>query len=56
VVELFGGTLHWGARGHYEQDCAAARAQLDEQTYLAAEAAGRAMSLDQAVEYALNRL
>jgi predicted ATPase/class 3 adenylate cyclase len=53
LVQLFGGTLHWGARSQYEEDCETARTRLGETAYLAAQAEGRAMSLDEAVEFAL---
>jgi hypothetical protein len=39
--------------GHYQRGVAAARAQLDAATFAAAWAAGRAMSLEQAIAYAL---
>jgi tetratricopeptide (TPR) repeat protein len=42
-------------RAGYERDVAAARAQLDEATFAAAWAAGRAMSLEQAIAYALSQ-
>ncbi len=42
-----------GRRAEYEQDIGAGRAQLDEATYAAAWAKGRAMTLEQAVAYAL---
>jgi hypothetical protein len=38
-----------------ERDVAAARAQLDEATWAAAWAAGRAMTLEQAIVYALEK-
>jgi predicted ATPase/class 3 adenylate cyclase len=40
-------------RAEYERDVAAARAQLDEATFAAARAEGRAMTIEQAVAYAL---
>jgi len=40
-------------RADYDRYVAAARAQLDEATFAAAWAQGRAMTLDQAVAYAL---
>ncbi len=40
-------------RSHYEQYLDVARAQVDEDTWSAAFAAGRRMSVEQAVEYAL---
>src|SRR5262249_12334285 len=42
-----------GARSDYERDIAAARAQLDEGIFTQAWAEGRAMTLEQAVAYAL---
>jgi DNA-binding NarL/FixJ family response regulator len=41
------------SRAEYERDVAAVRAQLDEATFASAWAAGRALSLDQAVAEAL---
>jgi len=40
----------------YDHDVTAARAGLDEATFAEAWAAGRAMTLDQAITYALNQL
>jgi hypothetical protein len=40
-------------RNAYERCVAAARARLDAETFAAIWAAGKAMSLEQAVEYAL---
>ena len=40
-------------RAEYHQIIAALHAQLDDGTFAAAWAEGRAMSLDQAIEYAL---
>jgi non-specific serine/threonine protein kinase len=54
VVELIGATLHWGARDRFNRDRSEARARLDEQAFAAAYAVGRAMSLDQAIAYALD--
>jgi len=42
------------ARATYERAVAAARAQLGEEAFAAAWAEGRAMSLDQAIAYALD--
>ena len=42
-------------RADYDRDVAAIRAQLDETTFAAAWAAGRALSLEQAIAEALNR-
>src|SRR5690349_6266486 len=42
-----------GARSDYEQDVATVRAQLDAATFEAAWAAGRAMTLEQAIAEAL---
>jgi hypothetical protein len=50
ISETFGGQP---LVGHKLELINAARAQLDEQTLASAEAAGRAMSFDQAVAYAL---
>jgi hypothetical protein len=50
--------LQWpwplGARIDYERDLSVVRAQLDEATFAAAWAEGRAMSLEQAIANALN--
>jgi tetratricopeptide (TPR) repeat protein len=54
LVQRYGGTLHWGPPGHFEADCAAARAKLDEPSFLAAYATGSAMTLDEAIAYALS--
>jgi len=43
------------ARCFYDHTLAAARAQLDEATFVAAWAAGRALTLEQAIAEALNR-
>ncbi|HJZ49985.1 MAG TPA: hypothetical protein VKE41_22575, partial [Roseiflexaceae bacterium] len=43
-----------GAWIDYEQDVAAVRAQLDDATFAAAWEAGRALSLHQAIAYALD--
>ena len=40
-------------RAEYDRDVAAARAQLDEATFAAAWAEGRAMTMEQAMAYAL---
>jgi predicted ATPase/DNA-binding CsgD family transcriptional regulator len=54
--EAYGLTLSPFALSHYdyEGDLAAARAGLDEQTFTAAWAAGRGMTIEQATEYALS--
>jgi DNA-binding NarL/FixJ family response regulator len=44
-----------GSLSDYEGDLAAARAGLDEQSFAAAWSEGRAMTLEQAVEYALSQ-
>jgi predicted ATPase/DNA-binding SARP family transcriptional activator len=48
-----GASLSLAERVRYERSVAAARAQIDEATFAAAWAAGRAMTLEQAVAYAL---
>jgi hypothetical protein len=49
------GTPIWPVdRPTYERDVATMRAQLDEATFVAAWAEGRAMPLEQAIAYALN--
>ena len=57
AVEAFcassGSPLHSYARLKYDRVVAAVRAQLDEAAFEAAWAEGRAMSLEQAVAYAL---
>jgi DNA-binding CsgD family transcriptional regulator len=54
--EAYGLTLSPFARSNYdyEGDLAAARAGLDEQTFTVAWAAGRGMTIEQAIEYALS--
>jgi hypothetical protein len=52
--EAAGEPLPPAYRAAYERDVAAARTQLDEATFAAARAAGRAMTLEQAIAYALN--
>ena len=51
--KLVGGTLHGQDRREYERSLAVARAALDDRGFAAAWAAGQAMTLDQAVAYAL---
>ena len=55
MEEAFGITITPLARSHtnYEVHLAASRSQLDEAAWGAAWAEGRAMTLEQAVEYAL---
>ncbi|HVF10575.1 MAG TPA: adenylate/guanylate cyclase domain-containing protein [Abditibacteriaceae bacterium] len=53
ILESCGMVLYAGDRADLEHDLAAARAMLDETTLAAAWAAGRAMTVSQAVEYAL---
>jgi predicted ATPase/DNA-binding CsgD family transcriptional regulator/Tfp pilus assembly protein PilF len=48
-----GGELEPHYRADFDRNLAAARAQLDEAAFQRAWAAGRAMSMDQAIEYAL---
>jgi hypothetical protein len=43
-------------RAEYERELAAVQAQLDPETFAAAWAAGHAMSLQEAIEYALPTL
>ncbi len=52
--EAHGEPLPPAYRAGYEHDVATARAQLDAATFAAAWAAGRAMTLEQAIAYALN--
>jgi hypothetical protein len=47
-----GARLSAGERAYFESHLAAARAQLDNTTWETASAEGRAMTLEQAVEYA----
>jgi len=54
VIERIGATLHWGARARFDHNRAAARAGLDERTFVEAWAEGRTMTLDQAIAYALD--
>jgi DNA-binding CsgD family transcriptional regulator/tetratricopeptide (TPR) repeat protein len=51
--ESMGARLSAGERAYFEPHLAAARAQLDNTTWETAWAEGRAMTLEQAVEYAL---
>jgi predicted ATPase len=52
VLELAGGTLHWGERARFDRYLNTARSRLDEHSFSTALAEGRAMGLDQAVAYA----
>jgi non-specific serine/threonine protein kinase len=52
--ESMGARLSAGERAYFEPHLAAARARLDNATWETAWAEGRAMTLDQAVEYALS--
>jgi len=52
--EALGEPLPLAYRAGYEHDVTTARAQLDDATFAAAWAAGQAMSLEQAIAYALN--
>ena len=51
--EAVGAPLPPGERADYDRDLASAHAQLDEATFAAAWAEGQAMTLEQAVAYAL---
>ena len=51
--ETIGASPPVAKRGEYDRTVAAARAALGEEAFTAAWAAGRAMSLDAAVAYAL---
>jgi hypothetical protein len=51
--ESIGATLPPDGHPAYERTLAATRAQLDEATFAAAWEAGRALSLEQAIAYAL---
>jgi hypothetical protein len=48
--------LHLVDRDDYERDIALARAQLGEEAFTAAWATGQAMSLEQAIAYALEEI
>ena len=52
--ETLGAPLFPSHLNHYQQGVAAARAQLDDKTFAAAWAEGRAMTLEQAIAYALD--
>ena len=54
-VESLGAVLAPDDRAEYEHGVAAARAQLDEEAFASAWAEGRDMSMDQAIEYALDQ-
>jgi hypothetical protein len=54
VLEAIGATPWWAPRARFEQDSAAARESLGESVFAAARAEGRAMTLDQAIAYALD--
>jgi hypothetical protein len=51
--EVIGAPLPPNERPRYEREVAAARAQLDEERFRAAWAEGRAMSMEEAISYAL---
>jgi hypothetical protein len=53
--EAIGVPLEPSGRAHYKRDVAAARALLDEAAWMAAWAAGRAMSFEDAVTFALEK-
>jgi len=53
LLDLIGAPLAPADRAEYERDLAIARAQLDEAAFTAAWAQGRALSLEQAITYAL---
>jgi hypothetical protein len=48
--------MHPVDRGDYERDVALARAQLGEEAFVIAWATGQAMSLEQAIAYALEEI
>ena len=48
-----GAALSPGARVDYDRDVAAVRAQLDEETFAMEWAEGQALTMEQAIEYAL---
>jgi hypothetical protein len=50
------GHMHPVDRGDYERDVALARAQLGEEAFVIAWATGQAMSLEQAIAYALEEI
>ena len=52
--ETLGAPLFPSYRDHYQRGITAARAQLDDQTFVAAWAEGQAMTLEQMIEYALH--
>jgi len=49
-----GAPLQPGIRGDYDRSVAALRAQLDEQKFIKSWVDGRAMNLDQAIDFALS--
>ncbi len=53
LLEAMGIVMHPVERSEIDRDVAAVREQLDEATFEAAWAEGRAMSLEEAVAYAL---
>jgi hypothetical protein len=53
LLESLGAVLDAEHRLIYERAVAAARAQLGEETFATAREEGRAMSLEEAIEYAL---
>ncbi len=52
--QAIGSTMHAYERVEYQKEVAPVRAALDAATFDAAWAAGRAMDIDQAIEYAVN--
>jgi hypothetical protein len=54
LLELVGGQLQWGARDRYERDRTEVRNRMDDGAFATARAEGRAMSLEQAIVFALN--
>jgi non-specific serine/threonine protein kinase len=54
VLEQIGATLPWPASARFEQDRDRARAELGEHDFEAARSEGRAMSLEEAIAYALD--
>jgi tetratricopeptide (TPR) repeat protein len=56
LLEAMGAVEDPVNRAEYEHGVAAARAQLDEEAFATGWAEGRAMSMDQAIEYALQEI
>src|SRR5437667_2425112 len=56
MLEAMGAVQDPVDRAEYEQGLAAARVQLDEEAFAKTWAEGRAMSMDQAIAYALDQV